>query len=121
MDLEFSRIFILLKLLTLLMLSFRRCRKCPMSLSFTVVPWLIIKWESRYSGDRDGKLFNQLLFFQLNNYKNIEDGTVGRILSYNDLSDRRERTKKKNSEDESEEDEEEEEHRRLQEEMERKV
>ena len=70
---------------------------------------------------RDGKLFNQLLFFQLNNYKNIEDGTVGRILSYNDLSDRRERTKKKNSEDESEEDEEEEEHRRLQEEMERKV
>ena len=92
-----------------------------MSLSFIVVPWLIIKWESRYSGDRDGKLFNQLLFFQLNNYKNIEDGTVGRILSYNDLSDRRERTKKKNSEDESEEDEEEEEHRRLQEEMERKV
>ena len=90
-----------------------------MSLSFIVVLLLIIKWESRYSGG--GKLFNQLLFFQLNNYKNIEDGTVGRILSYNDLSDRRERTKKKNSEDESEEDEEEEEHRRLQEEMERKV
>ena len=90
-----------------------------MSLSFIVVPLLIIKWESRYSGDI--KLFNQLLLFQLNNYKNIEDGTVGRILSYNDLSDRRERTKKKNSEDESDEDDEEEEHRRLQEEMERKV
>ena len=59
----------------------------------------------------------------MNNYKNIEDGTVGRILSYNDLSDRRERTKKKNSDsDDSDEEEELELRRRLEEEeMERKV
>ena len=56
----------------------------------------------------------------MNNYKNIEDGTVGRILSYNDLSDRRERTKKKSSLDDS--DEEADLARRLEEEeMERKV
>ena len=46
----------------------------------------------------------------MNNFKNIEDGAFGRILSYNDLSDRRERTKNKNdgSEDESDEEREEE-------------
>ena len=56
----------------------------------------------------------------MNNYKNIENGTVGRILSYNDLSDRRERTKKKSSLDDS--DEEAELERRLaEEEQERKV
>ena len=56
----------------------------------------------------------------MNNYKNIENGTVGRILSYNDLSDRRERTKKKSSMDDS--DEEAELARRIEEEeMERKV
>ena len=58
----------------------------------------------------------------MNNYKNIEDGTVGRILSYNDLSDRRERTKKKDSMDDSDEEAELEERRRQEEEeMERKV
>ena len=30
-----------------------------------------------------------ILLLQLNNYKNIEEGTVGRILSYYDLSDRK--------------------------------
>ena len=34
-------------------------------------------------------LFFQHFLFQLNNYKNIEEGTVGRILSYYDLSDRK--------------------------------
>ena len=52
----------------------------------------------------------------MNNYKNIEEGTVGRILSYNDLSDRRERTKKKSSLDDSDEEADLEEKRRLEEE-----
>ena len=46
---------------------------------------------------------------------------MGKILSYNDLSDRRERTKKKSSLDDSDEEEEEEERRRLMDEIERKV
>ena len=46
---------------------------------------------------------------------------MGKILSYNDLSDRRERTKKKSSLDDSDEEEEEEERRRLLDEIERKV
>ena len=58
----------------------------------------------------------------MNNYKNIENGTVGRILSYNDLSDRRERTKKKSSMDDSDDEADLEERRRQEEEeMERKV
>ena len=58
----------------------------------------------------------------MNNFKNFDDGAFGRILSYNDLSDRKDRTKKKSSNDDSDEsDEEDEEQRRKAEEEERLV
>ena len=62
------------------------------------------------------------LVFQLNNFKNFDDGVIGRILSYNDLSDRKtsdDKEKKENSDDDSE-DEEEQEKKRKQEEEARK-
>ena len=63
-----------------------------------------------------------ILLFQLNNFKNFDDGVIGRILSYNDLSDRKtsdDKEKKENSDDDSE-DEEEQEKKRKQEEEARK-
>ena len=55
-------------------------------------------------------LASNLVFVQLNNFKNFEDGVAGRILSYNDLSDRKTfdggKNKKDGSDDDSEDEEE---------------
>ena len=59
----------------------------------------------------------------MNNFKNFDEGAFGRILSYNDLSDRKDRTKKKSNDDDSDDSDEEdkEEEKRKAEEEERMV
>ena len=72
--------------------------------------------------NRVAKIFQNYIIIQLNNFKNFDDGSCGRILSYNDLTDRRDYTqKKKKNEDEDSDDEEAFERRRIEEEQERAV
>ena len=75
----FTRFKTIFELLT------RKCLIFLMLESFIVENYLIIEWESRYVNFQ--RLIHGMIFLQLNTYKNVEGGTVGRILSYYDLCD----------------------------------